>query len=323
MAVHDISVRTSGDRREPAPEAAPPVAPARKQRRGLRVLEPLLWLGPAVVLILAMVVWPVVEMVRTSLTRISSTGLSLGSAGLDNYTDLFAEEDLPGVLLRTLIWVVGVVAVTLLLSLGLAQLLNTRFPGQRVVRWALIVPWAASVLMTALIWRWMLNNFYGVVNRLLMDVGVLDKPVNWLADPVLGFAAMMAVAVFVSLPFTAFVILSGLQTIPAEVYEAARMDGAGTVRTYLSVTLPLLRPALLVAAIINIINVFNSFPIIWSMTRGGPGFATDTTTTFMYKLAFDNQAVGESAAMAVVNFALILVVVLAYLRVVRWREEIR
>jgi ABC-type sugar transport system permease subunit len=156
-----------------------------------------------------------------------------------------------------------------------------------------------------------------------MDVGLLDKPVNWLADPVLGFAAMMAVAVFVSLPFTAFVILSGLQTIPADVYEAARMDGAGTVRTYLSVTLPLLRPSLLVAAIINIINVFNSFPIIWSMTRGGPGFATDTTTTFMYKLAFDNQAVGESAAMAVVNFALILVVVLAYLRVVRWREEIR
>ncbi|MET7731889.1 sugar ABC transporter permease [Streptomyces sp. NPDC005402] len=324
MAVHDIPVRPSGDRREPAPKAAaPPGGPGRKRRRGLRALEPLLWLGPAVVLILAMVVWPVVEMVRTSLTRISSTGLSLGSAGLDNYTDLFAEEDLPGVLLRTLIWVVGVVAVTLLLALGLAQLLNTRFPGQRVVRWALIVPWAASVLMTALIWRWMLNNFYGVVNRLLMDLGLLDKPVNWLADPVLGFAAMMAVAVFVSLPFTAFVILSGLQTIPTDVYEAARMDGAGTLRTYLSVTLPLLRPSLLVAAIINIINVFNSFPIIWAMTRGGPGFATDTTTTFMYKLAFDNQAVGESAAMAVVNFALILVVVLAYLRVVRWREEIR
>ncbi|MEE1832494.1 carbohydrate ABC transporter permease [Streptomyces sp. SP17KL33] len=324
MAVHDISVRALGDRREQAPEgAAPPGGPGRKRRRGLRSLEPLLWLGPAVVLILAMVVWPVVEMVRTSLTRISSTGLPLGSAGLDNYADLFGEEELPGVLLRTLVWVVGVVAVTLLLSLGLAQLLNARFPGQRLVRWALIVPWAASVLMTALIWRWMLNNFYGVVNRVLMDVGLLDEPVNWLADPVLGFAAMMAVAVFVSLPFTAFVILSGLQTVPAEVYEAARMDGAGPVRTYLLVTLPLLRPSLLVAAIINIINVFNSFPIIWSMTRGGPGFATDTTTTFMYKLAFDNQAVGESAAMAVVNFALILVVVLAYLRVVRWREEIR
>ncbi|WP_371673034.1 sugar ABC transporter permease [Streptomyces sp. NBC_00289] len=302
-----------------------PAVPRRpsRPRRVLRALEPLLWLGPALVLILAVVVWPVVEMIRTSLTDVSSTGLSLGFAGGRNYTDLFAEADLPGVLLRTLVWVVGVVAVTVVVSLGLAQLLNSRFPGRRLVRWALIVPWAASVLMTALIWRWMLNNFYGVVNRVLMDVGLLDAPVNWLAHPAQAFAAMMAVAVFVSVPFTTFVVLAGLQTIPTEVYEAARMDGAGPLRCYVAMTLPLLRPALLVGAIINVINVFNSFPVIWAMTRGGPGFSTDTTTTFMYKLAFDNQAVGESAAMAVVNFALILLLVLVYLRVVRWREEVR
>lgn len=280
-----------------------------------------MWLGPAALLILTMVVWPVIEMIRTSLTRVSSTGQSQGFAGVRNYTDLFAEGDLPGVLLRTLVWVVGVVTVTLMLSLGLAGLLNSRFPGRRLVRWALIVPWASSVLMTALIWRWMLNNFYGVVNRLLMDLGVLDAPVNWLANPGLALAAMMGVAVFVSLPFTSFVLLAGLQSIPAEVYEAARVDGAGPVRGYLGITLPLLRPSLVVAAIINIINVFNSFPIIWAMTRGGPGFATDTTTTYLYKLAFDNQSVGESAAMAVVNFGLILAVVLVYLRVVRRQED--
>ncbi|MFF2937550.1 carbohydrate ABC transporter permease [Streptomyces mirabilis] len=318
MTVHDVTVSAAGGQ-QGAP-AAPEPAP-RRHRRGLRALEPLLWLGPATALILAMVVWPVVEMIRTSLTRISSTGLSRGFAGGRNYADLFAEDDLPGVLLRTLIWVVGVVVVTILLALGLAQLLNTRFPGQRLVRWALIVPWAASVLMTALIWRWMLNDFYGVVNEVLMDLGVLDAPVNWLAHPGQAFAAMMGVAVFVSLPFTSFVLLAGVQSIPAEVYEVARVDGAGSVRTYLGITLPLLRPSLLVAAIINVINVFNSFPIIWAMTRGGPGFDTDTTTTYLYKLAFDNQAVGESAAMAVVNFVLILAVVLVYLRVVRRRED--
>ncbi|WP_244204138.1 carbohydrate ABC transporter permease [Streptomyces africanus] len=306
----------------PAPVAAPPPPPSpRRARRTWRALEPLLWLGPATALILTMVVWPVVEMIRTSLTRVSSTGLSQGFAGVRNYTDLFAEGDLPGVLLRTLVWVVGVVTVTIVVSLGLAQLLNSRFPGRRLVRWALIVPWASSVLMTALIWRWMLNNFYGVINRLLMDLGVLDAPVNWLADPGQALVAMMGVAVFVSLPFTSFVLLAGLQSIPAEVYEAARVDGAGPLRGYLGITLPLLRPALVVAAIINVINVFNSFPIIWAMTRGGPGFATDTTTTYLYKLAFDNQSVGESAAMAVVNFGLILAVVLVYLRVVRRQED--
>lgn len=328
MAVQDTTTHNpgsgSGSR---AGEERTPVAPAPGSHHArnslrLRALEPLLWLGPALALILGVVIWPVVEMVRTSLMDISSTGVTRGFAGGANYAELFAEPDLPGVVLRTLVWVVGVVTATITVSLALAQLLNSRFPGRRMVRWALIVPWAASVLMTALTWRWMLNNFYGVVNRVLMDVGILDKPVNWLAHPAQAFAWMMAVAVFVSLPFTAFVILSGLATIPAEVYEAARLDGAGPTRTYRSVTLPLLRPSLLVAAIINVINVFNSFPVIWAMTRGGPGFATDTTTTYMYKLAFDNQAVGESAAMAVVNFALILLVVLVYLRVVRRREEI-
>lgn len=317
--MHDVTVSAAGAGHG-AP-AVPETPPRPRGRRRLRAWEPLLWLGPATALILAMVVWPVVEMIRTSLTRVSSTGLSQGFAGLGNYSDLFAEDDLPGVLLRTMIWVVGVVAVTLLLSLGLAQLLNSRFPGRRLVRWALIVPWAASVLMTALIWRWMLNYFYGVVNRVLMDLGILDAPVNWLAHPRQAFAAMMGVAVFVSLPFTSFVLLAGVQGIPDEVYEAARVDGAGPVRAYLGITLPLLRPSLVVAAIINVINVFNSFPVIWAMTRGGPGFATDTTTTYLYKLAFDNQAVGESAAMAVVNFTLILLVVLVYLRVVRPRED--
>ncbi|WP_369030065.1 carbohydrate ABC transporter permease [Streptomyces adonidis] len=318
MAVHDVTVSATGAE-HPVPVAPEPPSP-RRRRRTWRALEPLLWLGPAILLILAMVVWPVVEMIRTSLTRVSSTGQSQGFAGIRNYTDLFAEGDLPGVLLRTLVWVVGVVTVTLVLSLGLAGLLNSRFPGRRWVRWALIVPWASSVLMTALIWRWMLNNFYGVVNRLLMDLGVLDAPVNWLADPGQALAAMMGVAVFVSLPFTSFVLLAGLQSIPAEVYEAARVDGAGPVRGYLGITLPLLRPSLVVAAIINVINVFNSFPIIWAMTRGGPGFATDTTTTYLYKLAFDNQSVGESAAMAVVNFGLVMAVVLVYLRIVRQED---
>ncbi|WP_425549522.1 carbohydrate ABC transporter permease, partial [Actinomadura miaoliensis] len=286
-------------------------------------MAPLLWLGPALVLIASVVLWPVVEMVRTSLLAVSSSGLTVGFRGGRNYADLFAQPDLPGVLLRTVLWVVGVVAVTIALALPLAQLLDARFPGRRVVRWALIVPWAASVLMSALIWRWMLNDAYGVVNRVLMDVGLLDRPVNWLADPVWAFAWMMAVAVFVSLPFTTFVLLAGLQSISADVYEAARVDGAGAVRTYVAVTLPLLRPALLVAAIINVINVFNSFPIIWAMTQGGPGHATDTTTTFMYKVAFLDQHVGESAALAVVNFALVLTMVTLYLRAVGRREAFR
>ena len=316
--MHDTIEARGAGARAPAP-------PSRGVLRSIgRALAPLPWIGPSVILIAAVVLWPVIEMVRTSLLRISSSGATLGNRGTGNYRNLFDEPDLVSVLLRTVVWVVGVVLVTIVVSLALGQLLNARFPGRRVVRWAVIVPWAASVLMTALTWKWMLNVYYGVVNKILEGVGVIDHPVNWLSHPTSALIWMMWVAVFVSLPFTSFVILAGLQTIPGDVYEAARVDGAGHFRTYFSITLPLLRPSLLVAAIINVINVFNSFPIIYAMTGGGPGSKTDTSTTFMYKLAFNGAGdVGESAAMAVVNFALILILVLFYLRAVGWRGETR
>jgi multiple sugar transport system permease protein len=214
------------------------------------------------------------------------------------------------------------VSVTIAISLGLSALLNAAFPGRRLVRWALIVPWAASVVMTATIWRWMLDAFYGIVNRILVDLGLIANPItDWLGTPSVAFIWLMAVAIFVSLPFTTYVLLAGMQSIPADIYEAARVDGATGTRTYRYITLPLLRPALLVAAIINMINVFNSFPIIWAMTGGGPGSQTDTTTTFMYKLAFRYQDIGQSAALAIVNLVVILVFVLFYLRVVDWRRS--
>jgi multiple sugar transport system permease protein len=302
----------------PATSAATP--PGRSRRR-LPGLGPLPWIGPALLLIFGVVLWPAIEMVRTSLSDISMSGINRGFAGLDNFQKLLANPDLLPILVRTITWVVLVVGITIVISLGLAALLNAAFPGRRLVRWALIVPWAASVVMTATIWRWMLDAFYGIVNRIAIDLGLISNPItDWLGTASSAFFWLIAVAIFVSLPFTTYVLLAGLQSIPGDIYEAARVDGATGLRTYRHITLPLLRPALLVAAIINMINVFNSFPIIWAMTGGGPGFQTDTTTTLMYKLAFRFQDIGQSAALAVVNLVVILVFVLFYLRVVDWRR---
>ena len=295
--------------------------PACSTRRRLPDLGPLPWIGPALLLIFGVVLWPAIEMLRTSLSDISMSGISRGFTGLDNFQQLVSNPELWPILLRTITWVVVVVSVTIVISLGLAALLNAAFPGRRIVRWALIVPWAASVIMTATIWRWMLDAFYGIANRVLFDLGLIANPVtDWLGTPSVAFIWLVAVAIFVSLPFTTYVLLAGLQSIPTDIYEAARVDGATGTNTYRHITFPLLRPALLVAAIINMINVFNSFPIIWAMTGGGPGSQTDTTTTFMYKLAFRYQDIGQSAALAVVNLLVILVFVLFYLRVVDWRR---
>lgn len=293
-------------------------------RRLGRAAAPAGWVGPAVALIAFAVIWPVYEMFRISFQHFSPDGFLLGPAGFKNYGKLFQDPDFGPVLERTGVWVIAVVSLTMLISLGVAQLFNQSFPGRRIARWALIAPWAASVMMTAIIFRWMLDPNTGAVNVLLHQVGLLPRlgttRADWLGRPDAALAWMIAVAVFVSVPFTTYTILAGLQTVPAEVYEAAKVDGASRRRTYFAITLPLLRPALLVAALINVMNVFNSFPIIWEMTRGGPGYQTNTSTVFMFNLK--QNFIGESAAMSVVNFAVIIVIVLVFLRVSNWNKEV-
>ncbi len=289
--------------------------------RVVRALAPLAWVGPAVVLIGVVVVWPVVVMIQSSFLKISRFGVVQGGNGTGNYTKLFGEPDFGGVMVRSLVWVVAVVALTVIISLALAQLFNQRFPGRRFARWALIAPWAASVLMTSIIFKWMLDPEVGLINMLRRDLGLLDALGGADADP-LGSAGgampwLVFVAVFVSVPFTTYALLAGLSAIPADVYEAAKIDGASRLRTYWSITLPLLRPALLVAALINVMNVFNSFPIIWAMTHGQPGYSTATSTIFMYILK--GSDIGESAAMSVVNFAMVIVLTIVFLKVSKWR----
>ncbi|MGW5159394.1 carbohydrate ABC transporter permease [Nonomuraea wenchangensis] len=292
--------------------------------RRLRALEPLAWVGPAVVLIAVVVLWPVIEMIRSSFLKISRFGVVQGGNGLANYEKLFNEKDFADIMVRSVIWVVAVVVLTVLVSLALAQLFDQRFPLRKVARWALIAPWAASVLMTAIIFKWMLDPEVGVINQIRLKLGLIDAMGGAAADQ-LGDAStampwLVFVAVFVSVPFTTYALLAGLATIPGDVYEAARMDGAGRFRTYWSITLPLLRPALTVAALINVMNVFNSFPIIWAMTHGQPGYSTATSTILMFILK--SSDIGESAAMSVVNFGMVVVLTVIFLRVSRWNKEV-
>jgi multiple sugar transport system permease protein len=284
-----------------------------------RRLAPLWWLGPSVLLIALVIVYPAVEMIRTSFLKVNSIGLTQGSAGLGNYRNLFHEPALGHVVANTVLWVVLVVAATILISLALGQFLNKRFAGRRIVRWALIVPWAASLVMTATVWRYIYEGAYGMLNRVLLDLGFIHSPVEWYQDSSTSFWCLIVVGIVVSIPFSTFVVLAGLQAIPADVYEAARVDGAGPLQTYRRVTFPLLRPALLTSAVLNTIYVFNSFPIIWVITGKLPGDQTDTTITFMYKIAFTYRLdIGEAAALAVLNVIFLLLVVTVFLRRVRW-----
>lgn len=292
--------------------------PASGWRQAARALP---WLGPALLLIVSIVVFPVGYMLWTSTRDLSSFGVDRGPAGAENFTRLLEFGPLLRVLLNTAVWVVGVVGITLLISLGLAQFLSKAFPGRRVVRLTLIIPWAASVVMTSTVFVYALDPFYGVINRLLVDVGILEAGYGFTRNTVPAFLIAMAVAVFVSLPFTTYTLLAGLQTVPGDVLEAAQMDGAGSWQRYRSIVLPLLRPAIAVATIINIINVFNSLPILQVLTGSLPGYSADTTTTLIFKFIRQERQLDTASALSVLNFLLVVGVIAVYLKVVKPMRE--
>jgi multiple sugar transport system permease protein len=311
-------------------EPVTPVSPTPQRPRRRRRLQPgratswsaLLWLAPSLALIFGVVIFPAIELIRASISDYSITGLRRGSAGLQNYTDVLAHPDLWVVLRNTAIWVIVVVVLTILISLALAQFMAKDFVGRRIMRWSIIVPWAASLVITARLFTLILDYNHGILNQLLLSLHVINEPVDFLGDDRFTMPSMIGVGVFVSIPFTAYVLLAGLNAIPHDVFEAARVDGARPGQIYRHITLPLLRPAILVASVLNLIYVFNSFPVVYTLNDRNPGFLHDTSITFSYKLAFKSaeHSVGMSAAAGVFNVLLILLVVMIYLRLIKWKE---
>ncbi|WP_225726211.1 MULTISPECIES: carbohydrate ABC transporter permease [unclassified Nocardia] len=296
--------------------------PLSNVRRGKGTLAAMPWIGPSLVLIAAIVAFPALYMVWTSTRKLSAYGQDRGAAGLANYRALFGISELGTVLLHTVVWVVAVVGITLLISAGLAQFLNKDFPGRTAVRMAVLIPWAASVVMTTTVFYYLLDPDYGIFNRLLVDIGLLDRGYGFTKQPTQAFIVAIVVAVFVSIPFTTYTILAGLQSIPAEIEEAGRIDGAGAWQRYRYLTLPQLRSALAVATIINIINCFNSLPILQVITGSIAGFQADTTTTLTFKLIRQNQHVDTAAAMSVFNFVLIIVIIAIYVKLIKPTQQV-
>lgn len=280
------------------------------------------WTLPALILIFGVVLFPAGYMIFNSTRKISVAGVDHGSVGIQNYLTVLARPELPGILFNTLLWVGSVVVLTVVISLALAQFLNKNFPGRQWVRMAILIPWAASVVMTTTVFVYGLDPFYGIINKFLVDIHLLAEPFGFTKEPVPAFLSSIAIAVFVSLPFTTYTLLAGLAGIPGDMLEAAKMDGAGAARTYFGVTLPNLRGAIALASLINIINVFNNLPILKLMTGAIPGYKADTTTTYMFKLLQNEQRIDLSSALSVINFVIVLVVVALYLWIVKPMKEV-
>lgn len=318
----NLAGATTGRPRTPGTPRARRVSSGRPGAKDL--LQALPWIAPALLLIIGVVLFPAGVMFFNSTRDISLSGLDKGSVGFDNFVTVFTFAEFWPILLRTIVWVVVVVAFTVVISLGLAQILNKAFPGRQIVRMAVIIPWAASVVMTTMVFYYSLEPYFGVFNKFLYDIGLSDDAVGygWTKNPATAFAWSIVIAIFVSLPFTTYTILAGLQSVPADAIEAAKMDGAGPARTYWAIVLPQLRSALAVAVLINIINVFNSLPILKVMTGSIPGYGADTIMTMIFKYIELQKKVDVASALSVVAFLIVIVIVAIYVKAVKPMKEV-
>lgn len=286
------------------------------KKRAKKWYQPYLWLLPSVILMACVVFMPIVWTFRMAFSKITKSGVIKGFIGLKNFSSVLSNSTFYKVLGNTAIWVVAVVGISTILGLILALIMNKEFRGRKFARTVLLFPWATALVITAAIWKYILDYNYGSLNALLIALGLSKNGVNWLLTPASSFFWIIVIGIFVTVPFITFTLLSGLQSISNDYYEAASIDGASAWTKLTHITIPLLKPALNVSTVLNVIYVFNSFPIIWTITRGDPAYKTDNLVTYLYKMAFYTNKKGDAAAISVIGFVILLVFALIYMKTV-------
>lgn len=297
------------------------------RRAGLsRWLDPdettlaVLLLAPAAILLSVMIVYPVGRLIYTSFLDLSLTsGLPARFAGLANYQQMLEDPVFWQATWNTILITLITVPGALLAGLGLALLANLPFQMRWPVRLSLLIPWALPLAFAGLIFAWFFHSEYGVVNDVLNRIGL--PGVVWFNSPRLAFAAICLAIIWKASSFMAMIILAGLQTIPRSLYEAADVDGAGRVRQFFEITLPLLKPTIVVALIFRTITALQTFDIPYMMTGGGPGTATATLAMYIHQNTVSFLDLGYGSALAVVMFGLSMCVTALYLRMIRGSES--
>ena len=225
---------------------------------------------------------------------------------------------------RTLLWVTGSVTLKVIIGLLGALLLNNKLlAGRKFYRTLVIIPWAIPWAAGAMMWAWTFNSQFGIINSVPLRLHLVREPVAFLSRPTSAFLATMVVDVWAGLPFMVIMLLSGLQTIPETLYEAASIDGAGALTRVFRITLPLLRPVLLTVSLLSLIWTFNSFDIIWILTGGGPLRATETLPIAIYKTSFLYTrfgGIGKASAMTIAQVILVTLLSIFYIRLLKRRE---
>ena len=281
------------------------------------------YLLPAALCMLATVVVPIGMAMKMSLYNdVLYKPQEYRFIGLGNYVRLAQDPVFWLTLWNSFVWVFGSVVLQFVAGFAAALLLHQAFRGRALVRMLALLPWIIPGVVVGLIWEWLYQPNYGVINDLLIRAGWLHDRIAWLSSPDLAMAAVVFTNVWRGIPFFTIMLLAGLQAIPGELYEAAHVDGAGVLARFRHITLPLLRPIIVVATATRIIWTFNYADLIFVMTSGGPANATQITSTYTLLQAYANLDFGYAAALSVVLLLVMLAFTAAYLRLTRGVEEV-
>jgi multiple sugar transport system permease protein len=278
-------------------------------------------LAPILAVLCLLVFVPLAIVVWDSLHNKTFAGTQYDFVGLDNYTELLGLPPFWSMLARTAVWTVVSVAGQILVGLGLALLLNRAFRGRAFFRGLFLLPWVLPVVVIALIWKWMLNDLYGVVNDVLGRLNGDWYGLAWFSDDMLVLPTLVAINIWRGAPFVMVILLAGLQSVPKELTEAAAIDGASTRQQFRYITLPHLRAILVVVSLVFVLFNFNNFDLIWLSTKGGPLDWSMTLPVRTYEMAFATLEISRASALAVIMMILVAVMALVYLRLVQRRED--
>ncbi|EJF40760.1 ABC transporter, permease protein [Clostridium sp. MSTE9] len=277
---------------------------------------------PALAYMIVFIGYPMVQNIILSFKEVNVHTFANPDAqkfvGFQNYVDLFTGKN--SILLRsirnTLIFTVGSIFFQFIIGFGMALLFQKKFPGCSFFRGVTMISWLLPVTVAGLLFKFMFALSGGIINQFLMALHVLDQPTEWLLHPTTAMFAIIVANIWIGIPFNMMLLLTGLTTIPNDVYESASLDGAGKLRTLISITIPMIKPAIMSVLTLGFVYTFKVFDLVWVMTKGGPVNSTELVSTYAYRLSFEEFAFSRGASAANILFLILLVVGFFYIRLI-------
>jgi multiple sugar transport system permease protein len=284
---------------------------------------PYLLLLPSVLYLVSFTIYPILNVFYLSLTDLHLVkSLVPHFIGLKNYVELLRDDqDFRGIFLNTLIWTFGSTALQFCLGLATGLILNARLPARGFWRGIMLVPWVTPIVVVGIIWRWIYDGSYGLLNYYLQAAGLISRYVVWLGEDATVWPALLLASLWKGYPYMCLMLLAGLQTIPQEIYEAADVDGASGFRRLWYITLPMLKPVAGIVTLVALVLTWNNFQMIWVLTEGGPAYATSVLATYVFTKGFVFFQLGSGSAVAGISTLVVLVLCVLYARMLRLEER--